>query len=736
MMSKSSFWADCRENLKRRNWTVLLCAIALFLALPVRLTMQVSVEQRHIAENPSWLETMTRREWLGNSFMQMSSDVLLVILIFALAVLLAVQGFSWMDSRRKLDLYLSVPVSSRRRFTVIYMNGAGIFAVCYLASFLLALAAGTVMGAMSGEAFLYTLVMFLCNLLFFMACYNLTLVAVMLTGNVLVTLLAAAVLFFYEYMLRCLFDGLRSSFFVTYCGLSDASGTAFSSPVVSYLAAGSGLFDYFSGYGGRYLASFGRALVLLAVQMAVYGLLAWGLYRKRKAEAAGSAVAFAWIRTPVKLLLMIPLTLLSGLWFWQLSDRSFPFAGIGMAIGLFLSHGLIQVMYEFDVRSVLKSKWHLAAAGAVSAAIFVAFSLDLTGYDSYIPEQGQIESVGIAFRNDNYDFGFYENLFGQDMYHGDPEEYMLKYMRSEDADTIAAVRELAARSEAEREKDAGRSAAGVRYSAEDGSSPVSIRYSLKDGRQIYRTFPTDLEECVKEFDVIFADADFQTARYQICGPEVREKSGELLISYGNGMNEVSYLADADELLEAYGRDLSKYSCSLMLDSLPVGKLSFAWKKPGTEEVRCVWEYPVYEKFTETTELLKEQGVYMELTEDGGFLSPEQIAGVSITCYNLNADAVEYDSDGSRAVTYSADRQITQTYTEKEQIARILPALYPQGLSGVAGGDITGKLWNDNYEASVIFRPEEHFSEGMPYFVVLEERLPEFVVEQTRYAMEG
>ena len=73
----------------------------------------------------------------------------------------------------------------------------------------------------------------------------------------------------------------------------------------------------------------------------------------------------------------------------------------------------------------------------------------------------------------------------------------------------------------------------------------------------------------------------------------------------------------------------------------------------------------------------------------------------------------------------------RTYTDAEQIEQILPALYPESLSDVAGGGITGKLWNDNYEASIIFQPDEYFSEGYLYFTVLEDRLPEFVLEEIR-----
>ena len=94
--------------------------------------------------------------------------------------------------------------------------------------------------------------------------------------------------------------------------------------------------------------------------------------------------------------------------------------------------------------------------------------------------------------------------------------------------------------------------------------------------------------------------------------------------------------------------------------------------------------------------------------------------------------MEYSADGSRAVVYSADREISRTYTEQDRIRQILPALYPDSLTDVAGGGITGRLWNDNYGVSVVFQPDVHLSEEYLYFTVLDDRLPDFVTEETRY----
>ena len=167
----------------------------------------------------------------------------------------------------------------------------------------------------------------------------------------------------------------------------------------------------------------------------------------------------------------------------------------------------------------------------------------------------------------------------------------------------------------------------------------------------------------------------------------------------------------------------------MLNSLPVGKLVITWKD-GPQEQEYSWIYPIYEEFSETIALLQDQGIYTN-TEEKGVLSGDQLTSVSITCYNLQEDDVEYDANGSRSVTYSPEREVTQTYTQPDELEQIAPALFPDNLRDVAGDGITGKLWNDNFEVSVVFAPDEHFSESYLYFIVLEERLPSFVLEETK-----
>ena len=141
MISKSSFWASMRENLKRRGWTVLLCMLVMFLVLPVSQAMAVSVNRQKVEAGGSYyMAGNNGREWVAETFMNaISFDIRLVAVFAAFAVLFAIQGFSWLYSRKKTDMYMSVPVSSGKRYFTIYLNGIGIFSFCYFCTLLMCL---------------------------------------------------------------------------------------------------------------------------------------------------------------------------------------------------------------------------------------------------------------------------------------------------------------------------------------------------------------------------------------------------------------------------------------------------------------------------------------------------------------------------------------------------------------------------------------------------------------------
>ena len=542
-LAKYGTFSRYRENMKRRSWVCLLCILVLTLALPVRHAMQINANLQRMEQNLDYFSTvMPPMDMVRQMFMNaLAEDVLTAFVIVGMAVIFAVQGFSWQNQSRKLDLYMSVPVSSRSRFTYIYLNGIWFFALTYLVSMLLTVTVASLRGVGSIKIFGAALLIWLGNMVFYIACYNLTLVAVMLTGKVLVTLCGTVVLFGYEYLVRSLFDYLRRTFFRTYSGFSEVSSHTLTSPIYTWVECVSEGYGWFSG-DLAHPDDLLKGVGIWTVQAVVYGLAVWFLYRKRKAEAAGKAMAFGISKPIVKFALVIPSALLLALWFWELSDESIVFAGIGLAVGILVGHSLIQVIYEADIRSIISKKWQLGFVGAASILIFVWFYMDLSGYDSYLPETVEIEDIAVAFPNDIYSIRLYDNLFEEDMQYANRTEYMLEHMKTQDPETIEAILQLA-------RMDMDQKIEEMDYD-EDQISMI-IRYGLKNGDDKYRMIIVECEKAELQLDAVFEDDSFRNARYQVKDPGFGRNKEKIQIAFDNGMDSLNYLEDASALLQIY-----------------------------------------------------------------------------------------------------------------------------------------------------------------------------------------
>ena len=110
-------------------------------------------------------------------------------------------------NRQELDFYESQPVSRRSHFFSVWVNNLLIYLISYLSTMLLAHLVAAGLGArteMSGTVFAESMVQALRSLLLFMGLQAVTMLAVMLTGNIVISLLAAAVLMLYEFFFRLL----------------------------------------------------------------------------------------------------------------------------------------------------------------------------------------------------------------------------------------------------------------------------------------------------------------------------------------------------------------------------------------------------------------------------------------------------------------------------------------------------------------------------------------------------
>ena len=96
-------------------------------------------------------------------------------------------------------------------------NGILVYSFSTLTALLLDWIIGAAFHGMTGIMAAQSLLAWFVEQLAFIAMYQVALVAVMLTGNILTALLGCAVFFSYELAVRFLIDELKTMFFASYC---------------------------------------------------------------------------------------------------------------------------------------------------------------------------------------------------------------------------------------------------------------------------------------------------------------------------------------------------------------------------------------------------------------------------------------------------------------------------------------------------------------------------------------
>ena len=172
MTSRKSFWASSRENHKRRIWIWIVAVLAQLMAYVGVLTVYLSRINRWNREDRYKTPAAYK-----SALCQAAQDALgfqdnLVVIVVGLAIIIGMQGFSYLYDRKKVDLYHSVPVNRNKRFAVIYINGIIIYLTGNLVSLMIGVIVAAVQGAVSGPVMEVIGLGFIWNLLFFLAIYH------------------------------------------------------------------------------------------------------------------------------------------------------------------------------------------------------------------------------------------------------------------------------------------------------------------------------------------------------------------------------------------------------------------------------------------------------------------------------------------------------------------------------------------------------------------------------------
>lgn len=646
MTSKNLFFKLMKENTKQRLWTVALVAVVFFFTFPVQAAFNASYHldlSRLSANKDTAAALLEAKKLVGRSFMEWCSlqNGYLIFFLFLFSVVCGISGFAYLYSKKKTDFYHSLPIKREVLFAVQYVNGILYVAIAYLLCMLAAAAMLSVQGAI-GISFAVIIKDYLLHMAFYVLLYSTVILAVMMTGNIIVSLLGTAVFFGWGPCLVALIEGYYSMYYMTFYHSADQAEDWYFrlSPAAWYLKA-----------------VIKEASVCIAAQgllaSALLTLLSVVLYRKRPSEAAGHAMTFAVSKPIIKVLLVVPSALLGSLLFQSMLERD-SWSVFGLICGLLLSSCVIEIIYHFDFRKLFAHKRQLALCAVVSAAVLAFFRFDWSGYDAYLPSAERIDFAGV------YSYALDAEVMNS--YQVEPKPFRnqdgtcryINWQFKEAGEIAAAMRledvspllEIAREGvKAEQESRKARFSNGA--AADEGESDrakdsymdsVVIAYHLRNGKTVYRSYRMDLHPLREQLDNLYQQNGYKLASYPLLSEQAEDIAG---INYKE-LGECSHVhlnseKQKAQLLETYQREFASLSAEDRRKDNPVAALQFKTKQLQAliDEAREMkrdytifneyYYYPVFSSFTETIQLLSEYGIKV-----GEKLSPEKAEKIVLT----------------------------------------------------------------------------------------------------------
>ncbi len=584
MTSRNSFMAEQTELLKRRLWPIALSILLPFLYFVIgeALVFTELMASKSFYKGSDWEYQLTIT--FANFFGAESPAVFITI---GLAIVLAMQGFAWLDNRRQLDFYESQPISRVHRFVQIIVNSFAIYTISFFVMTLLGLMIAYGFGVVNAHPVLTAALFFGRHFFLFYATYMLTLLAVMLTGNILIACLGTAVFLGYEVVLRTILKILAYSYLNGWYSKENDTLKALTSPL--FLSVNSRMTAFLGN------AIFGTILLILA----------YIAYSKRKNEAAGNAVIFK----PVRLLVKVAITLLGALAIGIVfSSDAIGLVGsiLLMILAGFIIASIMEIIYHYDFKALFANlPFHII--GIVAAIlVFTGFYSDFFKFSQWRADPQKTDYAYISL-NEYWTEHYYENGENTPLTRDFPKEYM----RLTDIEAVNKLLDLGLKT----------NKGELPLKNEYATLSVDVFYHLKNKKTVARSIAIPLTKLSKQpeiealYNKIFGSDEFKQGYFQIYHDQfLSQKDTHLSIRYTNGSQEDSMTKVDGEFYQklnaAYLKDLQKFDYTLATTNRAIGNIVIRFDLANEQDSGSIY-YPVYDSYDSTIAFLKEAGLYIE-----------------------------------------------------------------------------------------------------------------------------
>lgn len=604
MTSKISFSKLIRNSLKNQVWSFAFSCLMFMGALPLYAAFQEAVLSSYMEQNGK-ITLMQYRTFARNVFGEQNYFIMAAVCF--VGVIAAINAFSYMYSRSKVDMYHSLPLSRKELFAAGYLTGIINFVVPYIVNLALALITAVVTGALSEVSFKMVMLSFVLALLGFIGIFTSSVAVMMLTGNTGDAFIAIAIVQFYIPILIEILDGYANEFLLTHSYYSEMDVGGYHSPLIQYL----GLYEGMDTFNTVLTLSPLRVIEYVIFIFIALGIALW-LYCIRKSEAAGHAIAFEKTRPVISVVLLVLAGLTGGL-FLESMAPTVEHAGwliTGILLSIVVGHFVIQAVIYRDFKALIKNLLNPAIALLITGIIVVAVINDMTGYDNYIPSEDEFESAAFMSsdmqvmsnyitENGTYDeFGDKNNVLSVDAFRSNMQVRDYELVRDFAQAGIKDMRTVFEQSGTSEQQY------GI------GGVAVTVRYNLKGGRRVYRQYRIRTADSHAVLARLYDNDEYKKGVFDILTVD-DERIEDFTYENAAGRSGVKLSKEQSmELVTAYREELLALKSDELAQAFPIGCIG----KEITMD-SDLYEYSqlgyvgyVYSNFDKTMALLESYGI--------------------------------------------------------------------------------------------------------------------------------
>ena len=587
MTSRVSFLKLMIDALRRHLASVLITVLAFFIhVIAFFLNVQNTLSREYMPDytsSSSFIGTPkpVNAEYILEDLAVLSLPSLWnAILAMTIGVFLAYDLFRYLHSKKETDFYESLPIRKQTRFRMLLMASTSLFVI--LATFSTLLEFAIIFGTGYGSALLFKNMMWslLCMIGCFLACYVTTALAMIMTGHTIVALLGFGLFASYiPLIISNLFPLYANNFFETYVYHDISENYYYFSPItLAYKAS------YSWNYNGNMWKIQNHWTYVLGcfVFATVIGILAYLLFLRRPSETAGRAMAFEKFNPVIRLLIVIPLALYAGLLLNEIAAYAKnAWLIFGIIFAAFLLHGIIECIFQFDIKALISKKRQLLCAILFCLGFLFVFWIDLFQYDKYMPTADELKAV--AINTYLFDEGKYNWEEHKDHLTGESIELALD-----------AIKDIRMSEKASDDED---------YTY---TNDFTVTYTLKNGIKKERQYFFYGNEFPDSLDKLTATEDFKNDFCILYHTDVIDITS---ISVSNGVDGLELkLTDSekDELYHLYLKEYSKLTLTDSLSKSAIFNLTFEYPSKNRDYITGE-TYKVYSDFEETIDFLRKHG---------------------------------------------------------------------------------------------------------------------------------